>query len=444
MVQQTGPHFTEAAPKLRAIFQQQATASAGSLHLVGLESLKERLGSRWDAVADRVMMVTERLLAQTLSPADAWFRYDGERFVVVFARLDRTQAGLICANIVTQLQKILLGEADTQSIQVHSAVAVVGQDLIFQSSSLQDMLDGAVQAAAPVGTAPVGTAPLTVGPGTVGPPPVTAAALAAEAEANWATRRLGGAPPGTVEVLYRPVWDRRNKVLSIYLARAMIPRSGRMARWGYDCVDDPDDFQQVLHLDLTVFDQAMEAYADLYRNQFRFFLALPVHFESLATQARRAQYLTRLRAIPPEFRPFIYFYVVAMPSGVPTSRAADIASVLRPFSRGIIVVVDIGSTDLSALAAAGIPMVHLILPPGARPARWGVDMAHFVREVEKQRMQASIEGVDVAAMEACAEAAGFNYLAGDVIGSWSEAPEHILRFTADDMHDRLDGFYPQI
>lgn len=437
MVQQTGPHFTEAAPKLRAIFQQQTTASAGSLHLVGLESLKERLGSRWDAVADRVMMVTERLLTQTLSPADAWFRYDGERFVVVFARLDRSQAGLICANIVTQLQKILLGEADTQSVQVHSAVAVVGQDLIFQSSSLRDMLDGAVQAAAPVSSPAAPPAPPAAAP-------ASAAVLAAEAETNWATRRLGGASSGTVEVLYRPVWDRRNKVLSIYLARAMIPRSGRMARWGYDCVDDPDDFQQVLHLDLTVFDQAMEAYADLYRNQFRFFLALPVHFESLATQARRAQYLTRLRAIPPEFRPFIYFYVVAMPSGVPTSRAADIASVLRPFSRGIIVVVDIGSTDLSALAAAGIPMVHLILPPGARPARWGVDMAHFVREVEKQRMQASIEGVDVAAMEACAEAAGFNYLAGDVIGSWSEAPEHILRFTADDMHDRLDGFYPQI
>lgn len=438
MVQQMGPQFAEAAPKLRAIFHQQITASAGSLHLVGLESLKDRLGPRWDAVADRVMMVTERLLVQTLSPADAWFRYDGERFVVVFSHLDRAQAGLICANIVTQLQKILLGEADTQSIQVHSAVAVVGQDLIFQSSSLKDMLDEVVHAKAPAPVAAAAAAPVSV------PAPASAAALTAEAEVNWATRQVGGTPSGKVEVLYRPVWDRRNKVLSIYLARAMIPRPGRMARWGYDCVDDPEDFQQVLHLDLTVFDQALEAYADLYRNQFRYFLALPVHFESLATQARRAQYLARLRAIPPEFRPFIYFYVVAMPSGVPTSRASDIASVLRPFSRGIIVVVDIGCTDLPALAAAGIPVVHLILPPAARPARWGVDMAHFVRDVEKQRMQASIEGVDVAAMEACAEAAGFNYLAGDVIGTWSEAPEHILRFTADDMHDRLDGFYPQI
>ncbi|MDZ5647884.1 hypothetical protein [Nitrospirillum sp. BR 11828] len=126
-----GGHFTQAAPKLRAIFQAQTQACAGSLHMVGLESLHARLGERWPLVSDRVHMLAERLLGQMLNPKDAWFRFGEEAYIVVFAQLGRTEAGLICAKLVEQLQRLLLGDVDTATVRVHSAVQEVGGSCCF-------------------------------------------------------------------------------------------------------------------------------------------------------------------------------------------------------------------------------------------------------------------------------------------------------------------------
>lgn len=413
--------FAEAAPKLRTIFQQQSMVAAGSLHMLGLDALKERLGARWPAVASRVFLVVERLLAQTLGPADAWFRYDEERYIVVFAHMDRTQAGLLCAGIVSQLQKTLLGDADTASIKVHCAVDQMGADVVFQTNTLKDLLEEAARRMHEA-SADKPTAPEEAPASPWAPPPWAVNAAAAER--------------ATVEVLYRPVWDRPHNVLSIYIARAMLPRRGRLPRWGYDCIDDPEDFQQILDLDRRVLELALDTHAELYRNQFRYFLAVPVHFETLASQVRRRQYLTVLRQIPGELRSFLYFTIVGLPAGVPASRVADLASALRPFSRALIATVDVNCTDLPALAAAGVQIAHVVLPPGARPARWGVDLARFAHEAGRNRLHTSIEGVDVPTMAACAEAAGFHYLSGEVIGSWAEVPEHILHFTTNDLHER--------
>jgi hypothetical protein len=408
-----GGDFTEAAPKLRAIFQAQTQASAGSLHMMGLESLRARLGARWPRVADRVHMLAERLLNQMLAPRDAWFRYGEEGYIVVFAQLGRAQAGLVCAKLVEQLQRLLLGDVDTAAVRVHSAVHEVGGELLFQGSSLQEMLGVAAALAA----------------GSAVPDP------AAAEEANpWAHVAPQELP---VEVVYRPIWDTRKEVLSIYLARAMRPRRGRLPLWGYDCAADPQDMQQILGLDLEVLRQTMEVYGELYRNQFRCFLSVPVHFETLAGPNRRREYLAALQAIPKELVAFLAFHIVGLPRGVPASRATEIVNFLKQFSRVVIVIVEAGSQDLPTLAAAGVYITTILLPPGASPKRWGPELSRFAQEGLRLRLRVGLEGVDTSLMASYADGAGFHYMAGDFIGPWSEVPENALRFTRADLRARV-------
>ncbi|TWB17231.1 hypothetical protein FBZ89_11182 [Nitrospirillum amazonense] len=411
--EETGGHFTEAAPKLRAIFQAQTQAAAGSLHMVGLDSLRSRLGARWPRVADRVHMLAERLLRQMLNPRDAWFRHGEEGYIVVFHQLGRTEAGLVCAKLVEQLQRLLLGDVDTAAVRIHSAVHEMDGELLFQSSSLHEMLSGAASLAG--------------------------AAVAAETGADKASPWWAHAAPQEepVQVVYRPIWDVRKEVLSIYLARAMRPRRGRLPLWGYDCAADPQDMQQILGLDLDVLRQTMEVYGELYRNQFRCFLSVPVHFETLAGIARRREYLAALQAIPKELAAFLAFHVVGFPQGVPVSRATEMVAFLKQFSRVVIAVVESGCQDLPALAAAGIYIVTMLLPPGASPKRWGPELSRFSHEALRLRVHAGVEGVDTSLMASYADGAGFHYMAGDFIGPWSEVPENALRFTHADLRARI-------
>ncbi|MBB6252246.1 GGDEF domain-containing protein [Nitrospirillum iridis] len=416
----------EAAPKLRAIFQSQRTATAGSLHMVGLELLKEKLGARWPAVAGRVIQLTERLLAQTLGPADAWFRYGDERFVVVFAQLGKTEAALVCAGMVENLQKLLLGDGDTAEIRVHSAVDQVDAHVVFQSNSLKNMLDDAATSA----TAATNTAAATTVAAQAVPPPAPEAA--ASRVMPW--MGLDALGPAPLQVVFRPVWDRPHQTLSIHLARAMRPRQGRLPLWGYDCAGD-ESAQKILDLDLDVLCKALGTYMDTFSNQCRCFLAVPVHFESLATLARRLEYVMAVRTIPTEFMRFLYFYVVGLPHGVPSGRASDIIGALKPFCRTVIAMTEFSGHDLPALASAGVKMVHTVLPAGG-VERWGTEIFRFAHEAQRLRLSPSMEGLDRISDQAYADAAGIPFQIGDAIGYWSPLPRAIQRMTAAEMAAR--------
>ncbi|MEA1674179.1 hypothetical protein [Nitrospirillum sp. BR 11163] len=132
--------------RLGAILEHQARISAGTVQLLGLESLKERLGSRWASVRDRVHQLTERLLNQSLSPGDVVFPYGPDTYLVVFAQMDERAASLLCARVLHDLQRLLLGDADTGTIVVRTAVRQVTGDLVLKQHRLADLLAGAARA----------------------------------------------------------------------------------------------------------------------------------------------------------------------------------------------------------------------------------------------------------------------------------------------------------
>lgn len=395
---------------LRRIFAQRDPTQAGSIHLVGLESLHERLGAHWPQLAGRVHQLTQKLLSHHLSPQDAWFRHGEEAYVVVFAQLGAEQARLICAKVVEELQVLLLGSADTASITVHSAIHEMGSDMVLVPTNLKQMLDDAA----------------------VRPTPAPADAAAPPAGHHRGFHHAPTPIAGASEVRYRPVWDVAQQILSLYMARCCRNRAGRSPLWGYECLDGTPSPAAILALDLRVAREAVETALELYDNRFRFILSLPVHFESLAATQRRQELIAVLREIPKHLIPFVAYHLYGVPQGAPAGRLAELVSTLRPLGRTVMIEVEQANADLSAIGGSGARVVNLTLPPGATADRWRQDIARFATNASRHQLLSAVEGVRDLAMEDVCEEAGVRFLSGDLIGGWIDVPEHVVRKSRTD------------
>lgn len=402
-------HDHDLAVRLRRIFDGRDPTQAGSIHLLGLDSLHGKLGPRWPEVAARVHALTGKLLDQHLSSQDAWFRHGDESYVVIFAHMGPEQARLICAKVVEELQVMLLGHADTDSITVRTMVQEIGSDVVMVPASLTQMLDAAQGQAR---SAAAGPGPVLVRP------------------TGFRTPLMVRAGPPRVR--YRPVWDVHKQVLSLYMARCFREREGRTPLWGYDCLDDPEDMASILELDLHVARDALETALELYDNRFRFFLSLPLHFESLAATTRRQEVMGTLRSIPRHLLPFMTYHLYAVPPGVPGGRLSELVAALKPFGRTVMLEQTAPGTVPAAAETSGVRVVNMTLPPDASVERWRPDITRFVAATTRHRLLPAVEGVGSLEMEDFCEEAGVRFLAGDLIGDWVDVPEHVVRRSRTD------------
>ncbi|WP_148294069.1 hypothetical protein [Azospirillum sp. B4] len=464
--------------QLKAVLGPRQAAATGCVQFVGLDGLKEKLGPRWGAVQNRVHAMIERLLRQALTPQDVYYGYGSETYVIVFARLDATQASLVCAKVMQELQRLLLGEPDLASIVVRTAAREATGELVLKPERLADLLARMATRAQPV----KGAAALSAKDAdSASPPPsaatdqtaqaqlATARAAAALAEVGRvpgtatvvegqgpAAAEAGGDPwanqrpvMGPLEVAYRPVWDVRGQALSLYIASPRRQRlGGRQYVYGYDTLagaaggvgtagppGTASGMQEILDLDRETMRQAVDAYLELYDNRFRYYLALPVHFETLAGSMRRRAYLDFASHIPTHLHPFITYHLMGVPDGVPVGRLTEFVSALRPFGRAVLVCADLAPQHFATFATAGIRGVEVSLSGPASRGRLMQDLHLATAEARRRNLQILINNVDTPDMEKMAEEAGCTFMAGDLIGPWVDFPGHATRLSRADLLD---------
>ncbi|MDE1145515.1 MAG: hypothetical protein PW843_02695 [Azospirillaceae bacterium] len=486
--------------RLGAILDHQSKIAAGSVQMLGLESLRDRLGPRWGAVRDRVHQLADRLINQALGPSDVVFPYGPDTYLVVFSQMDERAASLLCARVLQDLQRLLLGDADTASIVVRTAVRQVSGDLVLKPHRLADLLSSAARTGAlsmaggattggggvpahwkttadagprtgqgpagrlvsdprgdGVGDPQWGALPSQGGgrapPGYIPVPPGAPKAAGAfvvtddgplpafsqsDVTAAWAAQ----AQSGPLEIVYRPVWDATHQALCLYITRGRRLRRGGQATYGYDAIPQinapgpmsAETLQAILDMDEEAVRQAIAAYLELYDNRFRFFLSLPVHYETLAGVQRRRSYVALASRIPAHLIPFLTYHLVGLPDGTPTGRLADFVMALKPFGRNLMVGVDFGRQDLATLATAGVKGVGIILPSLGAHERLALDrlateLGLMAAEARRNRLKLYVEGVDTVELEAMVDRVGADFVAGDLIGGWTETPEHIVRMS---------------
>jgi len=383
--------------------------TAGSVHLIGLDDIREELGERWDGVKDRVHGYAERLFHKFLSPQDHWFRHGDDHYIIAFALTDKTAAQLICSKIVEHLHRSLLGHADTRRITVTSAVMTVDGRVALDSARLEDVLRNAV--------AGLENAEETAGPATPAPGPAAAA------------------PAFHPNVRFRPIFDVQHKVVSTFVSRPA-PDTARFIHgiMGFEAQHEEAAFA----LDMESLAQSVGTYNELYANKFRYAQTITVHFATMASARRRREYVEACRAIPHHLLPFLAFELEGLPHGVPLVRLAEIVAMLRPFGRAVMVMTrDEDLRDLPGYAKAGIKGVGIRLDIGEAGQPCVERMQAFCQAARRFGMFTYVDGVRTAAQLAAAEAAGAAYLCGPMIGEDAEVPEHMRRCTEQQMIRRF-------
>lgn len=112
-----------------------AELAAGRVMVLGLQSLREELGERWDLVAGSIREISERTIAQHLSPKDSFTATPTCDYLICFGEADEKQAAATVDAIVRQIRlEILTSEEDHDSTvptlepELRSQLADVGSE----------------------------------------------------------------------------------------------------------------------------------------------------------------------------------------------------------------------------------------------------------------------------------------------------------------------------
>lgn len=410
--------------RLKDIFERQATVTAGSIQLIGLDALREKIGARWAGVREKVHIFVQRIMMSMLSPQDAWFRYGDDGYIVVFARLDKNAAQLICGKLIAEIHRNLLGDPDAGEIIVNTVVFDVDGQVALESADLGELLREAVR-----------RQHSTERPTTVAPSALGEADDNAIDETNDNATRLealrsavqGHAGRRRPHVVFRAVWDVQMGIFSTYRC---IPARGA-ARYntisGYDVLPDPEDSDAIFSLDCETLTKSMTIAVELYHNNFRYFSCIPLHFESLANSRRRAEYLQLLKVAPKDVMQFVEFSVHGLPAGVPLGRLLEIKTFLQPHSRLIIPMLEHDERNLSTFAQSGLKVIGTRIPPTLAETEAVERLRAFAVTARKNALTAYAAGVRTEAMFDAACGAELRFLSGPYFGPDQEYPQHMRR-----------------
>src|SRR3546814_11447091 len=86
-------------------------------------------------------------------------------------------------------------------------------------------------------------------------------------------------------------------------------------------------------LDLMIMNTALEDLVRLAESGRKLLLAATLHFESVATTSRLAEYVKLCRLVLPDLQPLLIFELIEVPVGVPQARLLELTTSLKRDSR---------------------------------------------------------------------------------------------------------------
>jgi hypothetical protein len=405
--------------QLKHLLEQtgQSTALSGRLFFIGLQKIKDRFGSEWERMAERAHRIARKTIERHLAPGDIFSAVQGVTFVIVFASLSKEQAQLKCVMIGDEIAKALLGENGAELLEVKAAVARIDGSFDLKSlpTTVEGMMASLADENADGGVDAVEDASM----------PATVAAQALRQEL------LGG-----LKFAYRPMWDQTRNVISTYRCFGLVPTSDVGSAMGdAECAIGGDD-EATARLDEAVQQRVLTDLDDMMRDHRRLLLTLPVHFQTLASVARRRSYIGVLSGrLDAEARKLLVIDLAGVPDGVPQSRLVELITPLRQRCRGVMLRVALETADFTHVKGAGAAAVGCDI--GSHPGPEFTlmqQMNRFNRAAAKVPVPTYLQGAQSLSQVAAALGAGFNYIDGEAVAKAIDHPHSIADFHLADLY----------
>lgn len=474
------------AERIMAMLAAQQALPAGQVNLIGLDSLRELMGGRWANAAERVHTVAASVLRRHLDTHDVFTRYGETEYLVVFGRLSVDAARAKAASIAREIHERCLGDPDLRDVHVRTAVDRVDGQFVFERHSVADVLSGlssrlrdesveverhggreraAGSTEVNVPWMPARSRQLARGvrsaakteerPAPQQPQPDTDNSPAedeAEALRNFGWAGVDELPPfpgvpqwielglsdPPVRSVFRPVWDVAQQAVFTYHCVPCRHHDDGSTMHGKAVLDGHPNYEAALaRLDLEGLLHALQSLHAGLRHGLRFFVSVPMHYDTLAGRRPRDAFLQSMLAVPEEMRRYVLFELIGLPAGIPDSRFMEMLTLLSPFSRAVFVRSGLSRRGLERYAATGVHAVGADLNEHRRDeAALGSEIERFVEAAERLRLPTYLHGVETSSLAVQAAAAGVRYIEGARVGDDQPAPAPARRFAWLDFYSR--------
>lgn len=396
--------------RVRTALSEQTELVAGRVNFVDFERIKARLGPRWEKLAVRADEIARREIERHLTPADIYTALPDMRYLISFASLSPEAAKLRCAMIGEEITKKLLGEDfgdDVPTIQ--TAVSRVDGELEFENvPSLQAMAEELYRKVAEIG----GEAQQPTKPQDVA-----------------IEELLQEDPLKDVQLVYRPMWDVVRNVVSTYILVPATPRAGGRMVIGEGAIFNIEDPKVVCELDLLVMRRALLDLKDILTCKSPYLLGVPLHFESVATAARRTDFIKLCKVIPADLRKLLLFELVDVPAGIPQSRILELTTMLKRYCRAVLMRLPLENPRFRSPPETGVSVVGVELS-GTRLSERHVmkSFDRFCDGAQKAGLGTYVHGLRTLSLTTASIASGFHYVDGDMVVSVTDEPGGLYRF----------------
>jgi PAS domain S-box-containing protein len=325
---------------------------AGKIKLIGLEDVKESLGTRWNAMAERATASAEHVIRQRCGPRDVCTRTADGGFLICFGDCSEDEAALRAAAIAREIRNKLIGDGDAPSAADVSSIAA--------SIEVPDVPGQSIDALAAIIDERINTRLAEIE--AKARDTLKAALLSRSFRLEQIRSRR---THDVVAQFVKLQVDQENRILAAYSALSMADR-------------------QNFDLDRLLLGHAADqALAQIASGGTRLIM-VNLDFDVFLDRRRIERYLAACGALDPRLRERLVVLLYGMPKGFPKSRLLECVLRLRPYCHTVgfeAEGLEFPSIDSSLLSGA------IVVLRGERLARPGAKDLERLRQLNEELHQ---------------------------------------------------------
>lgn len=243
-------------------------------------------------------------------------------------------------------------------------------------------------------------------------------------------------PPPTLHFRYQPVWNVRNKMLATYVCLAASRRASGAMALGDGVLPTPRTAEDVLLLDVLNLEQAVRDLRERQAAGRGVATLVSTHLATLTDPEQWPYFAEAIGAVEDDIRRRLLIEINGLGDLRNQPRAFEVLRRVAPLCRGIIARTGLHENSLTFWKNCRVIAVGPHVGDDMRPeARIIADLNRFALLAEHAGLPSFVRGLRSRSLAVAAIAAGFNYIAGPVMGTrFNDSVGVVRRFELSDLY----------
>ncbi len=393
---------------------------AGQIMVLGISGFRDQVGSEWAGRQITIRKAIENITSKNLGPNDTILPIRKDRYLIVFPDSNHAQATQTVKQIHDAVQRVLVGEDETNQIHIRTQVGKIEKrpsgQIVFKPRELDVPSQEEEKAERPRSTRVTQPAQFR------GPD---------KSAFNASMQRLEDAhkQQDAYEIVYFPIWDIRHEVLIGYAVMPLVLKGTGEVFGAHQVLSPNATDRDFVELDIHLLQTQIEMAAEFHQNAFTSLLSSQLHYRTLSSPEGQREVMDIVSKIPPVLKRTLMLQVVGIPEGTPPSTVARRAGSLGNFVGALIIRIprlDFPVADCVAMKATA---VCYKVPEKLKRDEFLQKAASMIRKAQKAKLLTSFEYLPDVDMASDLKDAGAFFATGTFIGGPYEVPGNMKPMT---------------